>query len=256
MGGQALGSSGANSVKLPKYARTAFDYIVIAACYLFMPAGLVLALVRLITTHYKNYRKPVNFSLLYHAFVGGFVEIVIFIIYEVADQQYDFGGTGMLISLLIFFSVLFLLPAAVFAYVAAVSRHDFSLLAAKYVQLAGVSGIRRTGRLSAETGQHERDVRRDLLYLQDCGALDRGLVFEEGDTAAAAGGIDAAGGSAPGSARWFAEKASGVPQAPQSPQAPPQLPKSILCSGCGAQNTVLPGQAKACDYCGTTIPYR
>lgn len=180
MGGQALGSNGANSVKLPKYARTAFDYIIIAACYLFMPAGLVLALVRLLTSHYKNYRKPVNFSLLYHAFAGGFIEIIIFIIFLVSDQQYDFGGTGMLISLLISFGVLFLLPAAVFAYVAAVSRHDFSQLAAKYIQLAGDSGIRQTSRLSMETGQHERDVRRDLQYLQDCGALDFSMVFEEG----------------------------------------------------------------------------
>ncbi|MNB89423.1 hypothetical protein D3C75_364540 [compost metagenome] len=255
MGGQALGSNGANSVKLPKYARTAFDYIIIAACYLFMPAGLVLALVRLLTSHYKNYRKPVNFSLLYHAFAGGFIEIIIFIIFLVSDQQYDFGGTGMLISLLISFGVLFLLPAAVFAYVAAVSRHDFSQLAAKYIQLAGDSGIRQTSRLSMETGQHERDVRRDLQYLQDCGALDRSMVFEEGGAAAAAGGMAGAGGPAPGSARWFAEQTSGVPQAQQSRQAPPQLAKSIRCTGCGAQNTVLPGQAKACDYCGTTIPY-
>ncbi|WP_042199630.1 hypothetical protein [Paenibacillus camerounensis] len=248
MGGQALGSNGANSFKLPKYARTTFDYIIIAACYLFMPVGLLLALVRLLTSHYKNYRKPVNFSLLFHAFAGGFIEIIIFIIFLVSDQQYDFGGTGMLISLLIAFAVLFLLPAAVFAYVAAVSRHDFSQLAAKYIQLAG-GGIRQTSRLSIETGQHERDVRRDLQYLQDCGAFDSSLVFEEGGASAAAGGMAGAGGPAPGSARWFAEKTSGVPQ------APPQLAKSIRCTGCGAQNTVLPGQAKACDYCGTTIPY-
>ncbi|WP_342562610.1 hypothetical protein NST84_23945 [Paenibacillus sp. FSL R7-0345] len=258
--GQVSGQGNRDSINIPKYARTAFDYVVIAACYLFMPAGLLLALVRLIFSHYKNYRKPVNYSLLYHAFAGGFAEIIIFIIYLVAGEQYDFGGTVMLISLLIAFSVLFLVPAAVFAYVAAVSRHEFSRLAAQYVQLAASRAIRHTGTISRETGQSESDVRRDLLYLQNCGVLDRRLVFQEGSTApaaedsapevSAAGSSAGAGSPAPGSARWHAETADRT-----QAQAAQQLPESVRCTSCGAQNTVSPGQAKSCDYCGTALSY-
>lgn len=258
--GHVSGQGNREAVNIPKYARTAYDYVVIAACYLFMPAGLLLALVRLIFSHYKNYRKPVNYSLLYHAFAGAFVEITIFIIYLVAGEQYDFGGTVTLISLLIFFSVLFLVPAAVFAYVAAVSRHDFSKLAAQYVQLAASRAIRHAGTISRETGQSESDVRRDLLYLQNCGVLDRGLVFREGSAASAAEGPPAeavaagssagAGSPAPGSARWHAEAAERT-----QAQTVPQLPKPVRCTSCGAQNTVSPGQAKSCDYCGTALSY-
>ncbi|MFD2880219.1 hypothetical protein ACFTAO_36630 [Paenibacillus rhizoplanae] len=40
----------------------------------------------------------------------------------------------------------------------------------------------------------------------------------------------------------------------QQPRAQ-QLPKSVRCPGCGAQNTVAPGQSTSCDYCGTTLAY-
>jgi hypothetical protein len=119
------------------------------------------------------------------------------------------------------------------------------------VQLINDGGIRYLGNLSEQTGQSESDVRRDLLYLQSHGALSAGLVMIEGRAATVPQelfreGLSSLLGSTGG-------QAQPVPQ-PAAP-SPPQLPKSVRCPGCGAQNTVSPGQVKNCDYCGTTIAY-
>lgn len=250
--GDVTGRGDRSNVVLPKYARTAFDYIVIAAGYLFMPLGLLLAFVRLIGSHYKNYRKPVNYSLFYHVFVGGFVEMIGLLIFGLSGDAFETAGIGTLIGLLIFFSLLLLLPASAFASTAAKSRYQFLQLAVRYVEQVAGSGITHIGNLAGATGQSEGDVRRDLLYLQSCGVLDSSLIFEEGQSTASAR-------SSAQASRSSVYETSGAPGgfggAAAPSQSPPQLPKSIRCPGCGAQNTVNPGQSKSCDYCGTTIAY-
>ncbi|QQZ61523.1 hypothetical protein JI735_01780 [Paenibacillus sonchi] len=245
------GQEGQNTLRLPKYDRPVFDYAIIIIGYLFMPLGLVLALVRFAGSHFKNYRKPANISLLYHVFVGGFMQMMVFVIYMVTSAPID---TVTLITILILFTVLLLLPASGFAASAAKARFKFSQLAQAYVQLINAGGIRYLGNLSEQTGQSESDVRRDLLYLQSHGVLSADLVISEGRTAAAPQELFREGlSSVPGSSGGQAQP---VPQPAAAPApAPTQLPKSVRCPGCGAQNTVSPGQSKNCDYCGTTIAY-
>lgn len=67
--------AGSAAVPLIKLDRTGFDYVILAAAYLFTPIGLVLALLRLMLTHYKNHRRPTNLNLIMHVFIGGFVEL-------------------------------------------------------------------------------------------------------------------------------------------------------------------------------------
>ncbi|WP_342478779.1 hypothetical protein NYE24_12540 [Paenibacillus sp. FSL H7-0350] len=243
-GGLLPGREGQPSDSLPKYERTTFDVVTIGAGYLFMPLGLVLALIRIITTHYKNYRKAVNYSLLFHAFVGGFLQMMGIVVISIFSD--DAMDTTTLISGLIFVGLVLLLPASAFARSAAKARFRFSQLANQYVHLIRVERVRYTGNLADRTGQSEGDVNRDLLYLQKYGVLDSGLLFHEGADAAP----QAQAGQA--AASPFTPPA-GQPSY-QQPRAQ-QLPKSVRCPGCGAQNTVAPGQSTSCDYCGTTIAY-
>lgn len=238
------GREGQPSDGLPKYERTTFDYVTIGVGYLVMPLGLVLALIRLFGTHYKNYRKPVNYSLLYHVFVGGFVQMMGFILYSI------YGDDGIdvmtLIILLILFALVLLLPASAFAKRAAKARFRFSQLANQYVQLITAGRVRYIGNLADRTGQSEGDVNRDLIYLKKYGVLDSGLLFSEGadtEPEAPVNQADSSPFSSPGG------------QTVYQPPRPQQQPKSIRCPGCGAQNTVSPLQSKSCDYCGTTVSY-
>ncbi|MFC6649092.1 MULTISPECIES: hypothetical protein [Paenibacillus] len=244
LGGLLPGREGQPSDSLPKYERTTFDVVTIGAGYLFMPLGLVLALVRIITTHYKNYRKAVNYNLMHHVFVGGFVQLLGIVVNSIFSEVAV--DTGTLIGMLIMFSLITLLPAAVFARSAAKARFRFSQLANQYVHLIAVDRVRYTGNLADRTGQSEGDVNRDLLYLQKYGVLDSGLLFHEGadtEPQAPAGQAAASPFSTPGGQPLY-----------QQPRAQ-QLPKSVRCPGCGAQNTVAPGQSTSCDYCGTTLAY-
>ncbi|WNS43602.1 hypothetical protein [Paenibacillus sp. MMS20-IR301] len=240
LGGLLPGREGQPSDSLPKYERTTFDYVIIGVGYLFMPLGLVLALIRLIGTHYKNYRKAVNHSLLYHVFVGGFVQMMGFVLFGIFSTGID---TTTLIMMLILFALALLLPASAFAKGAAKARFRFSQLANNYVYLITDERIRYTGNLADRTGQSESDVNRDLEYLRKYGVLDSGLLFSEGTDAP------------PPPQSRAAFSAAGGQQPPYQPPRPQQQPKSVRCPGCGAQNTVSPDQPKSCDYCGTTISY-
>lgn len=244
-GGLLPGRAGQPSDGLPVYEWNNKDFVITCIGYLFMPLGFVLALLRMITSHYKNYRKAANYNLLYHIFVGGFVQLMGIAIYSIFSE--DAIDIYMLTGMLMMFSLITLLPAAVFARTAAKARFRFSQLANQYVHLITVERVRYTGDLADRTGQSEADVSRDLLYLQKYRLLDSGLLFHEGaDEAAPA----AQGGQAAPSP--FSPPASG----PSNPQrGPQQLPKSVRCPGCGAQNTVAPGQSTACAYCGTMIAY-
>ncbi|MCL6605932.1 MAG: hypothetical protein K6T94_23960 [Paenibacillus sp.] len=220
---------------LPKFDRTGFDYIIIALGYLFMPVGLVLALLRLLGSHYKNYRKASNYNLLFHVFIGGFIEIGVLF---AADWINGKNSLGITIIILVMFGLMFLLPAYLFGNLAAKGRYRFTQLTNLYLELIDSLGISFIGTLSERTGQSEGDVRRDILYLKDRGILDPYLIFSEG------------------AQMEPVHTSSGFGHTPsQSPSTPQQLPKSIHCSGCGAQNTVSPGQSKSCDYCGTAIAY-
>lgn len=182
-GGLLPGRAGQPSDGLPVYEGNNKDIVITGIGYLFMPLGFVLALLRMITSHYKNYRKAANYNLLYHVFVGGFVQLLGFVFYSIFSE--DGIDIGTLIGILIMISLITLLPAAVFARTAAKARFRFSQLANQYVNLIKVERVRYTGDLADRTGQSEADVNRDLLYLQKYGLLDSGLLFHEGADEAA-----------------------------------------------------------------------
>ncbi|MRN56250.1 hypothetical protein [Paenibacillus monticola] len=235
---------------MPKYDRTAFDYIIIVAAYLLMPIGLVLALLRLLSTHYKNFRKASNLNLIAHVFIGGFVELSVIFVGSWIAEQNDLGIT---ILILFTFALILLLPAFFFGSWATRERFKFAQLTNLYVGLIINNGINHIGSLSEHTSQSESDVRRDLLYLKSRGVLAPQVIFSEGrQETEQLGGVSNPEHAGRTSGFEGAERLQ--PRGHQA-QTPAQLPKSINCSGCGAQNTVQPGQSKACDYCGTTIPY-
>ncbi|WP_339319241.1 hypothetical protein [Paenibacillus sp. FSL R10-2734] len=242
--------AGSAAVPLIKLDRTGFDYVIIAAAYLFMPIGLVLALLRLILTHYKNHRKPTNLNLMMHVFFGGFVELSIAMF---VDTMSGNTGTSELLTIQIFLAVIFLIPAFIFASATAKAKYTFSKLNTSYIELILTKNIRYVGSLAERVGQSESDVRRDVQYLKNKGLLDIDIVLSEGrqmpDPSMAAPNLVHSGRTS-----GFGAQASGQ-QIHTQPQSSPQLPKSIRCPGCGAQNTVQPGQSKSCEYCGTTIAY-
>ncbi|MFD2880220.1 hypothetical protein ACFTAO_36635 [Paenibacillus rhizoplanae] len=101
---------------------------------------------------------------MHHVFVGGFVQLLGIVVNSIFSEVAV--DTGTLIGMLIMFSLITLLPAAVFARSAAKARFRFSQLANQYVHLIAVDRVRYTGNLADRTGQSEGDVNRDLLYLQ------------------------------------------------------------------------------------------
>ena len=252
--GQPPVPGGGATVYPVKYERTMFDYVILAIAYLFMPVGLVLALFRLLTTHYKNYRKPTNLNLMKHVFIGGFVELAIAVFASSLSGEIE---NSTMISILIMIAIMFLIPAFILASVTAKAKYNFSKLLSSYTELIQNKRIRHIGSLSERTGQSEGDVRRDIQYLKDKGLLDAGIVFFEGrqvpePSMAAPNLVHPERTSGFGGTERTS--ASGQ-QHPSQPQTSPQLPKSIRCQGCGAMNTVNPGQSKNCEYCGTTISY-
>ncbi|KTD88450.1 zinc ribbon domain-containing protein [Paenibacillus etheri] len=242
--------AGSAAVPLIKLDRTGFDYVILAAAYLFTPIGLVLALLRLMLTHYKNHRRPTNLNLIMHVFIGGFVELSIAMF---VDTMSGNTGTSELLTIQIFLAVIFLIPALILASVTAKAKYTLSKLNTSYIELIQNKNIRYVGSISERINQSESDVRRDVQYLKNKGLLDIDIVLSEGrqtpDPSMTAPNLVHSGRTS-----GFGAQASGQ-QLHTQPQSSPQLPKSIRCPGCGAQNTVQPSQSKSCDYCGTMISY-
>ncbi|SEU17573.1 zinc ribbon domain-containing protein [Paenibacillus sp. NFR01] len=240
---------------LPKYERNGFDIAIIVFAYLFMPLGLVFAMIQLSSTHYKNYRKPVNYNLLFHVFLGGFVEILVPFIGTRASGDIT---TGQFVMTAVLWILLFLVPAAIFARSAARARGRFLQLAERYIQLITGSWVRHIGDLSDMTGQSEADVSRDIEYLKSHGVLDADIAIREGRSSDAAEGrpqpVEAPHSpfGAPGGQPYPQPTSSPLRS---QPPASRMLPKSVSCPSCGAQNTVTPDQPKSCDYCGTALSY-
>jgi len=201
-------------------------------------------------THYKNYRRPTNLNLLMHVFIGGFVELSIAMF---VDTMSGNTGTSELLTIQIFLAVIFLIPAFILASVTAKAKYTLSKLNTSYIELIQNKNIRYVGSIAERIGISESDVRRDVQYLKNKGLLDIDIVLSEGrqtpDPSMTAPNL-----VHPGRPSGFGAQASGQ-QVHTQPQSSPQLPKSIRCPGCGAQNTVQPSQSKSCDYCGTMISY-
>lgn len=236
-----------------QYERTAFDYTTIVFAYVFAPLGLILAIYRLLSTHSKNQRKASNFNLLYHVFMGAFMELGIHFIISKIIGEIDY--VALLIRLVIIY-ILFRIPAVKFIVRAKGKKEGFTNLCNDYIALILVDGIRHIGSLSDIRGFSEEDVRRDLEYLIDRGLLDPDIVYYEGRIA------NPFVKSPPKlvySSRTQASEASQSRQTSEQPLpqvqqgATLQLPKSIRCPGCGAPNLLLAGQSKNCEYCGRTI---
>jgi hypothetical protein len=238
-----------------KRDRTVFDRIIMAVGYLFAPLGLVLVLLRFVTTHYKNERKSINFKLLYHVFMGAFMELAV--LFAVMTYKGDFKWLTLLIILAVLY-VIFVIPAEIFADKAKLAKESFGFLCNKYLLLIIADKVGHIGNIADIVKESEDDVRRDLQYLLRWGLLASDIVYYEGRVKL----FDKQPSNLVHPNR---AQTSGASQNQQSserqslqenqPKPPTQLPKSIVCSSCGAKSRVLPGQDKICDYCGTTIPY-
>ncbi|MFF2910844.1 hypothetical protein [Paenibacillus sp. NPDC057934] len=234
------------------YNRTGIDSFIIALSYVLMPIGLVAAILRMLLTHYKNQQKASNYNLLCHALIGGFVDLSLIMILSGGLDELNMG-----IFFIVFIAILFLMPAYFLGNAASKAKLKFSQLCHSYIVMSLDEGVRYIGTLAQFTGQSESDVRRDLRYLQEQGLIPNGLTFYEGQGAEGSAVKETtstarAGQAAAPSGSTERTSASSEPKPKPGPQ---QLPKAMRCPGCGAQNTVQPGQAKPCDYCGTTLTY-
>ncbi|HEY4432723.1 MAG TPA: hypothetical protein VGN87_17055 [Paenibacillus sp.] len=238
-----------------EYERTAFDYTIIVLAYVFAPLGLILAILRSLSTHSKIQRKASNYNLLYHACMGVFIQLGIYFV--VAKIMGEFGYVALLIRLVIIYA-LFRISAIKFSVKAKGKKEGFTQLCNDYIALILVDGIRHIGSLSDIRGYSEADVRKHLEYLIDQGLLDPDIMYYEGR-------VDnpfvklppklVRSEQTPSSGGIKSRNNSEQPPSKVQTKPKPQPSKVILCSGCGAQNKVLAGQFKECEYCGTTIAY-
>lgn len=240
------GAGSSRQFYLLGYDRRGIDTLIIIGCYVLMPFALVAALLRMLTTHYKNQRKASNYSLLFHAFLGGFIELSLISFID----PVEFGV--MFICVLAF---IFLIPAFVMGRLSAKAKYKFSALCHAYIVMVKDEGIRYIGTLAERTGQSERDVRRDLLFLQQEGLITEGTAFYEGTSPGRETNQSDVGERIANGLESLFGSTGRSSASSQREQTPPKLPKAVRCPGCGAQNTVQPEQAKPCEYCGTTLTY-
>ncbi|MEK3984530.1 hypothetical protein MHB77_14200 [Paenibacillus sp. FSL K6-3166] len=245
-----------------KRDRTIFDRLIIWIAYLFAPLGFLLTMIRFATTHYKNERKSINFKLLYHVFMGAFMELAL--LFVLMTYKGDFKWFILLIILVMLY-VIFVLPARNFSSQSTLVYGRFEFLCKSYLKLINVDNVRHIGNIADTVKESEADVRRDLRYLIDWGMLAPDIVYYEGrvkllgkqpsnlghpDQALPQSTLESQSRST--SEQQITWEQTSLRSKDKSPR---QLPKSIGCPSCGAKNRVLPGQDKICDYCGTTIPY-
>lgn len=244
-----------------KRDRSVFDRMIILIAYLFAPLGFVLAMLRFVSTHYKNERKSINFKLLYHVCMGAFMELAL--LFAVGTYKGDFTWITLVIVLVVLY-VIFVVPARSFSWRSNNAKMRFEFLCSSYLRLITAEEVRHIGNIADKVRESEADVRRDLKYLTDWGLLAADIVYYEGR-------VRPYSQQPPNQAHSDRAQFSGASQLQQSSRrqsaekqllpntsadnSPTQLPKSMSCSGCGAKSRVLPGKDKICDYCGTTIPY-
>jgi hypothetical protein len=238
-----------------EYERTAFDNTIIVLAYVLAPLGLILAIIRSLSTHSKIQRKASNYNLLYHACMGSFIALGIYFV--VAKMMGEIDYVALLIRLVIIYA-LFRIPAIKFSVKAKGKKEGFTNLCNDYIALILVDGIRYIGSLSDIRGYSEADVRKHLEYLIDQGLLDPDIVYYEGRIVNPFVKLppklvhsELARPSRDGQSWNITEQQPNRAQSGPEPQST----KNILCRGCGAQNKVLAGQSKPCEYCGTTIAY-
>lgn len=109
-----------------KRDQTVFDRIIMAIAYLFAPLGFVLAMLRFVSTHYKNERKSFNYKLLYHVCMGAFMELAV--LFAVGTYKGDFKWYTLLIILVVLY-VIFIIPADSFAGRATFATENFDFCA-------------------------------------------------------------------------------------------------------------------------------
>ncbi|KTD88451.1 hypothetical protein [Paenibacillus etheri] len=238
-----------------EYERTAFDNTIIVLAYVLAPLGLILAIIRSLSTHSKIQRKASNYNLLYHACMGSFIALGIYFVVAKIMGETDY--VALLIRLVIIYA-LFRIPAIKFSAKAKGKKEGFTNLCNDYIALILVDGIRHIGSLSDIRGYSEVDVRKHLEYLIDQGLLDPDIVYYEGRVANPFVKMptklvhsEQTRPSRDVQSRNITEQQQNSLQSGPKPQST----KYILCRGCGAQNKVFAGQSKPCEYCGTTIAY-
>lgn len=197
--------------------RSFLDRVIIWISYILSPLGLLLALMRMATGHYRNYRRGSGYSLIAHALFGMFMWLSLLLIVNSFTGKHTMLFFGVMLTL---YAVLFLLPAWLMARAAEKAQWQFSRLAVIYKVRVIDERILSVDTIAERTGQHRNDVWKDLLYLQDTGFLPEHLIFHEGA---------------------------------HDPAFVPKPEQAVQCGGCGATNAVRPGDTKACEYCGTII---
>lgn len=239
-----------------KRDRSVLDRMIMLVAYLFAPLGFVLAMLRLVSTHYKNERKSINFRLLYHVCMGAFMELAL--LFAVGTYKGDFTWITLIIILVALY-IIFVIPARSFSWRSTLAYSRFEFLCKSYLKLITVDKVRYIGNIADKVKENEADVRRDLKYLTDWGLLAADIIYYEGRVRTYIEQppnlvySDRVEFSRASQLQQSSRAYSGKKKSPYSP--PPKPPKLISCTGCGANNRLAPGQEKICDYCGTTVLY-
>lgn len=253
----------------------AFDRIILAITFLFFPLGLVMALIRVISTHFHRSRKGRNHRLLGWCLIYTYF-ICMFLIYLTYDgfgqeEIAEFLGIGLV------WGMLMLIPAAIFFALAGVADRKFNKLLGQYYQLVMKNGINEIDHIAYETRQSPYPVMRDLEFMVNermlpFGRIENGILllepegfheqyeanedYEENDEDEYDDDDEYDEDEYDDEDEDDEDEYDDEDyddEEDEDTDTKPKGPRMIECPGCGARVVVVPHERKECEYCGNEI---
>lgn len=230
---------------------TAFDRVILCttvlifpAGYVIFPLGLVIALIRVFSTHFHRSCKGRNHRLLGWAFTLTY--LVTMFIFLITYDEFGPAEAAESIANAVVYGALLLLPAFIFFSLIGPSDRNFNRLLSQYHWLVMERGITSVRQIALETRQSPIPAERDLNFMINHRMLPVGVIEN--------GVIRFMPGSYP-----FEQQAEPSEEAHPQPgignHENPDMrgPRALECPGCGARVVVAPHEQKECEYCGNVI---
>ncbi|MWV44313.1 hypothetical protein GRF59_11795 [Paenibacillus sp. HJL G12] len=223
-----------------------FDRIILSATYCLYPVGVIMALIRVLSTHFHHSCRGRNHKLLGWVFVCTY--LLLMGLFYITYDEFGPAEAQQMWDLALIFGVLLIVPAIVFAFLASRADHKFNILLRQYYELVMERGITEIDHLAVAVKQSPYHVMRDLDFMITTHRLPFGRI-EQGVLEIEPEGFHEGPREEPHDPPPSPE----VRHEPAAGPRPPQGPRSMECPGCGARIVVNANERKECEYCGNVI---
>jgi hypothetical protein len=230
-----------------KYSR--FDRVILSLAFTLYPVGLLMIIIRVLTTHVHHSRKGRNHRLIGWLWVYTF--ILIQGLFILAFDFNDPENVQLFWDSAWLYGTILLIPAIVFFILGSRADRKFSLLLHQYYHLVMNRRIREIDHIAVETKQSPSHVIRDLDFMITEHMLPFGriqndiLELEPEEYHEAYDDDDEEYVDEYGDEEYEDEYDESEDRG--------RGPISMECPSCGARMIVYANDEKECDYCGNVI---